>query len=395
MKSFITIIISILLINNFSFAQEQSTNIGGYGELHLNIPEGSSKKEIDFHRFIIYLSHNFNDQMSFMSELEIEHGGKELELEQAYLEYRFSKQIGIRAGVLLIPINIINLYHEPPTFHGVERPNFTKSLIPTTWWENGIGIFGNISDGIDYVAQITAGLRADGFSAKDGIRGGRQKGIESFFDNPSFSGSINFNFSGNTKVGLGTFLGNTVPSTDIRSGKINTNGFISVSSAYIQKKIDNFEIKSELALINLSDAKKINQAYPIVKEKYIINNFINDRGDTIPIPVIERTFSSKNIATQMNGFLFEIAYEILREFTKSSHQLWLFARLEKYNTQAKMPEGFSPNNLYNRTEITMGLTYKPIYNAVAKIDLQLLSNRQDGFKKNIKQINFGIGYYFF
>lgn len=385
----------LLIITSISFTQEPTTNIGGYGELHLNIPEGSLKKEADFHRFIIYVGHNFNEKWSLMSELEIEHAGKEVELEQAYLEYRHSKELGFRAGVLLQPLGIINQYHEPPVFFGVERPNFEKSIIPTTWWENGIGVFGRITDEIDYTAQVTSGLRADGFSAKDGLRGGRQKAIESFSENPSFVGNINYTPLPELKIGGGFFVGNSVPANDKRSGKIDANGLVTLGVGHLQYKLNQFQFKAEYAFINLADADKINRAYPTITEKTVNQKFVNTSGDTIAIPTILKTSTPKNIASMMNGFLLESAYNFFPHLVDTQEELWAFVRLEKYNTQAKMPSGFVADERYNRTELTFGLSYKPVYNAVVKTDIQMFGNEKDGFNNNVKQFNFGIGYYFF
>ncbi len=395
MKNILSITLLLTLGSIMSYSQEPTTSIGGYGELHINVPEGSGKKEADFHRFIIYLGHNFNEKWSLMSELEIEHAGKEVELEQAYLEYRYSKALGFRAGVLLQPLGIINPYHEPPMFFGVERPNFEKSIIPTTWWENGIGVFGHITDEVNYTAQITSGLRADGFTAKDGIRGGRQKAIESFSENPSFIGNINYIPIPELKIGGGVFFGNSVPANDKRSGKIDADGFVSLGVGHLQYKRNQFEFKAEYAFVNIADADKINRAYPTITEKTVNQKIVNISGDTLTIPTIQKTSTPNNVASMMNGFLIEGAYNFLPCLVETSEELWAFARLEKYNTQAEMPAGFVADNKYNRTEITFGLSYKPVYNAVVKADLQMFGNEKDGFSNNLKQFNFGIGYYFF
>ncbi|MDI6766441.1 MAG: hypothetical protein QME52_06425 [Bacteroidota bacterium] len=395
MKSFITISLLCLLFSQGVVAQEENTNIGGYGELHLNIPEGSLKKEADFHRFIIYLNHNFNDKWSFMSELEIEHAGKEVELEQAYLEFKYSQWLGFRAGVLLQPLGIINLYHEPPTFHGVERPNFEKSLIPTTWWENGFGVFGKIANNLDYTAQITAGLNASKFDAKDGIRGGRQKAIESFFDNPSFSGNLNFSPLNGLKIGAGFFMGNSVPANDISSRKIDAKGLITLRVGSLQYSRNQFAFKAEYVLINIGDADKINAAYPTIIENIVPQKYVDSHGDTVTLPSTQKVSTHKNIASQLNGFLIEASYNFMPLILETSEELWAFARIDKYNTQAKMPIHYAADEKYNRTDLTLGVSYKPTYNTVVKADIQLLANAKDGFSNHIKQFNFGVGYYFF
>lgn len=57
---------------------QNETRVGGYGELHYNKPtdglsEAASAGKLDFHRFVLYFSHPFEDWIWFYSELEIEH----------------------------------------------------------------------------------------------------------------------------------------------------------------------------------------------------------------------------------------------------------------------------------------------------------------------------------
>lgn len=158
------------------------TTLGGYGELHYNNLSGkggaSDKDEIDFHRFVLFFGHEFNDDIRFFSELELEHsiagGGKngEIELEQAYLDFDLNDQHTARAGLFLLPVGIINETHEPPTFYGTERNPVEKNIIPATWWAAGAGAHGQLGAGFSYDAYVHSGLAVDnGFS----VRSGRQK----------------------------------------------------------------------------------------------------------------------------------------------------------------------------------------------------------------------------
>jgi len=157
------------------------TSIGGYGELHYNNYDsedaGQVKDEVDFHRFVLYFNHEFSDKLRFFSELELEHSitgdgwAGEVELEQAWFEYDLTDQARLQAGLFLIPIGIMNQTHEPTTFYGVERNDVEKFIIPTTWWEAGLGGKYNFSNGISIHGGLTSGLDAsDGY-----IRGGRGK----------------------------------------------------------------------------------------------------------------------------------------------------------------------------------------------------------------------------
>ncbi|MGB5337827.1 MAG: porin, partial [Gammaproteobacteria bacterium] len=85
------------------------TTLGGYAELHYNNLDGSGgakdKDEIDLHRFVVFLGHEFNENIRFFSEVEIEHGiaGEEqvgeVEVEQAYVEFDLNDRHGARTGV--------------------------------------------------------------------------------------------------------------------------------------------------------------------------------------------------------------------------------------------------------------------------------------------------------
>src|SRR5207244_3752831 len=104
---------------------EESTTIGGYGEVHYTNATGpDTPGKVDVKRFVVFLAHNFNERVAFRSELEVEdtkveggEAGGEVALEQVYLDYRFSPAFTLRAGLVLPPIGIINETHEPPTFN--------------------------------------------------------------------------------------------------------------------------------------------------------------------------------------------------------------------------------------------------------------------------------------
>ncbi|MEE9337366.1 MAG: porin [Methylococcaceae bacterium] len=158
------------------------TTVGGYGELHYQNRsfEGGKqhKEEIDFHRFVLFVGHEFNDNLRFFSELELEHSiagddkNGEIELEQAYLEYDFNDNISAKGGVFLVPVGIMNETHEPGTFYGVERNEVEKFIIPSTWWEAGIGSTYRFDNGLSVDAVVSTGLDMDNDFY---IRGGRQK----------------------------------------------------------------------------------------------------------------------------------------------------------------------------------------------------------------------------
>ncbi len=172
-------------------------SIGGYGELHYNNLEnnkvgGSDKKEMDFHRFVLFFGKEFSDDIRFFSEFEIEHAlsgdGKpgEVELEQAYVDFDLNDNHTARGGLFLVPVGILNETHEPPTFYGVERNPVEKNIIPSTWWEGGAALHGELAPGWNYDVAVTTGLNNSSYI----IRSGRQKGAKADASDLAYTGRI-------------------------------------------------------------------------------------------------------------------------------------------------------------------------------------------------------------
>ena len=167
------------------------TTIGGYGELHYNNREGDD--EVDFHRFILYFGHEFTENIRFFSELELEHAlageGKsgEVELEQAWIEADITDHHRLRVGLDILPVGLVSYNHEPNTFYGVERPEVEVRIIPSTWWEAGIGLNGELAPGWNYDAVLHSGL-----STTTNIRSGRQKVSEANADHPAVTARLRY-----------------------------------------------------------------------------------------------------------------------------------------------------------------------------------------------------------
>ncbi|MFZ5836032.1 MAG: porin [Pseudomonadota bacterium] len=173
------------------------TSIGGYGEMHYN---GGRKDEIDFHRFVLFVEHQFTDDIRFVSEVELEHSlsgeGKKgaVELEQAYLEFDLSGKQKAQTGVFLLPLGILNETHEPPAFFGVERNAVETNIIPTTWWEGGVQLLGELGSGFSYNAAVHSGLDVATTGANAfRPRNGRQNVSEAPANDPAMTARLRWN----------------------------------------------------------------------------------------------------------------------------------------------------------------------------------------------------------
>jgi len=188
-------------------ATASRTTIGSYGEMHYNNLHAEDSaydnKEMDYHRFVLFLGHEFTDRFRFFSEVEIEHalvedtddgsGAGEVELEQAYVDYLIDDNYYARAGLFLLPVGILNETHEPTTFYGVERNDVENVIVPTTWWEGGVGAGGRYGNGVSWDAGMTSGLMmpTEGSNAFR-VRSGRQKVSEAVANDLGFSARLRY-----------------------------------------------------------------------------------------------------------------------------------------------------------------------------------------------------------
>lgn len=185
---------------------QTTTYVGGYGELHFNMVKDADD-QADFHRFVLYIGHDFSKKLRFRSEFELEHAlagdGKpgEIELEQAFLELDIAPNRFARAGLMLVPVGFLNLTHEPNTFYGVERNRVENRIIPTTWWEAGVALAGQNVNGFAWQLMLHSGLAVDPAAGSDGfIRSGRQKVAEATANDMAATVKVSYALSSGVSV---------------------------------------------------------------------------------------------------------------------------------------------------------------------------------------------------
>ena len=170
------------------------TTIGSYGELHYNRIEADDPSrdldQIDYHRFVLFFGHRFDEETRFYSEFELEHSlagdgaPGEVELEQAFIEHDIRAGLHAKAGLFLVPVGILNETHEPPTFYGVERNDVESIIIPSTWWEAGAGMNGRWGSDWNWDLVLTSGLSMP--------TSGRQKVAEALASDGAVTGRLRY-----------------------------------------------------------------------------------------------------------------------------------------------------------------------------------------------------------
>src|SRR6185312_4204354 len=145
-------------------ATANATSLWGYGQIDYNHPTArAADARADLTRAVIGFDHSFNDTTRVYGELEWEHAiasaddAGESEVEQLFIEHALSPNYGVRAGVMLVPIGLLNEHHEPTQFYGVERNFVEQAIIPSTWREGGVAGYGTTDSGFQWdVGLVTS-----------------------------------------------------------------------------------------------------------------------------------------------------------------------------------------------------------------------------------------------
>ena len=345
----------------------RGVSLAGYGEfLYENFassrqdgaPSGATD-EFDALRAIIYLGYKFDDKWLFNSEIEIEHGSTSqsgsVSLEFGYIEYRASPAFGVRAGMLLPPMGFINELHEPPIFLGARRPATEQRIIPSTWRENGIGIFGEAA-GLSYRAYLINGLNGGGFNAS-GLRGGRQKGSQALAEDFGGVGRVDYTGVPGLLVGASAYYGQSGQNLGVGAATF-------IGSGHVEYRAYGVSFRGLVALATVDEAGALNA----------VNGLSGTGG----------------VGDRLLGWYGELGYDVLRG-ARTTHQLIPYVRYERLNTHDRVPAGFTADPARDQTFVTLGASWKPLPRIAVKADWAIQRNEAD---TGVDQFSLALGYLF-
>jgi hypothetical protein len=345
-------------------------SIGGYGEARYQANVGDKGKNVDnadLERIVLYAGYKFTDNILFNSELEFEHATTgegaetkgEVSVEFAALDFFIDPLANIRAGLVLMPMGFINQIHEPPFFYGNNRPEVEQRIIPSTWREVGVGLFGQITPALTYTTYVVNGLDASGFTS-DGIKEGRGGGSNAKAENFAYVARMDYAPQAlpGVSVGGSAYVGNSGQNQTF-VGK-NPDVLVQLYEGHAQWKYRGLEVRALGSWGHINNSDLLSAA----------------KGETI---------GSENY-----GWYTEVGYDILPLIFKDTAQyLAPFFRYEQFDTIATAPNGFLDNANMDRHIYQVGLQYKPIPNVVIKADY-----RNIGAKKGSVPDDFNLGFGF-
>jgi hypothetical protein len=325
---------------------------------------------------VLLFGYKFDDRTTFITEIELEHV-KEVFVEQAFVNYRIKPWLNLRGGLMLIPMGIVNEYHEPTSYNGVERPNVDKYIVPSTWREIGLGFTGQIQQsGIGYQLYLVNGFLGsdDGsakFSGSSLFRSGRQKGAESVLTRPNLAFRVNYSGIPGLATGFSGYFGKS--QSTILDG-INT---------------------ADPSLMASADSSLVGIRMIGIDARYTISG-ISWRGQFISGSVSNtdqyNQFHNADLGMGFIGYYAELSYDLLHTFNVGDDQLIPFIRYENYDTHRAVDTSVPQNTAFNRSDVTFGLGWKPNSGVIYKLDYQIFSNESTTISK--QQFNAGIGIWF-
>ena len=381
------------------YGVERGLSIGGYGEaFYRKDVSDKSRSDRDFTdnlRFVLYTGYKFTDRIIMNAELEFEHAGTgaggSVSVEFAYIDFLLWEWANFRAGMLLAPLGIVNELHEPVFFHGVERPEVERRIIPSTWRENGIGIFGQLLPGLEYriygmnalegASSNTAACTPDengncltkpSFKLKEHFRSTRQKGGNAMAEDIAlaarldYTPMLNLTFGGSVYTGKTSHDSQYYECVDGECGPANVPGArLTIWELHGMYSWQGLDLRALFAMSHLEDSDELN-----------------------------RIGGGGKIAKEMYGFYTEVAYDIMPWLLGDTRQqLSPFFRFSYIDQHADMAGDWEEQGRYENNIWTTGISYKPHPNVVLKVDYRNFDTDDNDYERE-DEVNFGIGFVF-
>ena len=352
-------------------------SLGGYAEWRYtteiaDTTSGNGRAEADMLRTVMYVGYKFTDQLIFNTEFEFEHagsgGGGSVSVELATLDYLYRPELSFRAGLLLLPMGFLNEVHEPPFYLGTHRPSVERQIIPTTWRENGMGVYGQFGEGrLQYRVYVVNGLDATGFSSS-GLRGGRQKGSRALANDLAFVARLDVEPWPGWLVGGSYYHGGSGQDQDFEQPSGPTVRLPDATTRI-------FEAHSEYRRGPLFARALFSQAY------------VDEAGE---LSLALEKLPTAPIAEKMLGGYVEVSYDLMQWLRPGSElELSPFFRWEYLDTQWEIPSGFTRDRGQPRRLLVPGIQFKPIPNVVLKMNYRDIDN-WDGTSADEFALGFGL-----
>lgn len=388
---------------------------GGYGEALVNFmdyginrytrPEGNEKahrNSISIPRFVLAFDYKFNSKWILGAEIEFEAGGTgsayelentengeyetevekggEVALEQFHITRLIHPAFNVRAGHLIVPVGLTNEHHEPINFFGTSRPEGETTILPSTWHENGIEVFGTLGkkySRFNYQLQIVTGLNANGFDRNTWVASGKQGIFETDnFTSPAYVARLNYIGVPGLKLGGSFYYCHNTGANSDKTATYKSIGDIPlrIYTADVQYKNKYLTARANMVYGNLGNTVELSNA----------------NGKLSGLSPYSRVTPIAKNAVSYGG---EVGFN-LRSLCRDNMRvpvIYPFVRYEYYNPQEEV---LSPHTAELRNKVSMwtaGANWYALPNLVVKADYT--TRRIGGGKYNSEnEFSLGVAY---
>ena len=318
-------------------------------------------------RNVLFLGHRFNERISFFSEMELENArvesgkaGGELSMEQLFIKFDLTKDVYLTGGLFIPRLGIINENHLPTTFSGNDRPFVEQFIIPSTWREIGIGLYGRSRrwQGLNWSVGLQNGLDAGAFEHGTGIHEGRGEGSQASAANLGLSGALLY-YVGKFRIQGSGYYGGAAGLTQREADSLQLDyglfgtpvRLLEANAQYLGEK---FRVKALAAQVDVRDASRINRAY------------------------------ANNTPQRMFGAYAELGCDLWSWIRPAEKRdLIAFVRFETLDMNAAVPVNGIDDPTLRRTYVTAGLAYAPTRGVNVKVDYVLRTTGKPNAALNI------------
>lgn len=375
------------------------TVVSGYGNASYQRDFNEKVSTVALDRVVLFVGHNFSEKISLFTELEVENaivtgpnsddpssGRGDVSMEQAFLKFNLNSHQYLVAGLFTPRIGITNENHLPVNFNGVERPIVEQLIIPTTWREIGIGLYGSMDRlPVNYSIALINGLNSAGFHHDSGFGEGEGLGSNAGANNLAVTASLQYRLR-DLKFQLAGYAGGTVGlskrSADSLNVGLETGAFgtpLYLGEFDIQYASAGWAVKALGTYAAYPGAGRIYQAY------------------------------ATSVGSGMYGAYLELAYDWLHR-NGSAKQFVTFVRGEALDMNAQLTDlqkrAGQLDETLKQTHLIAGISYFPIPSVVLKADVQLMHTGPQNptlvinppnalpYRQNDQFLHIGIGYSF-
>lgn len=193
--------------------------LGGYVESKVEYMKTDGITEgvnFQMQRMTLFVSSSIHRKIKFLSEIEFEEGTKEINIEFASLDMQFNPLFNLRSGILMNPIGAFNQNHDGPKWEFNDRPISATQLLPATFSNVGMGLWGKYAKKnwvFAYETYLTNGFDdqiINNTENKTFLPATKQNGDRfevSFNGKPLFTGKIAIKNRKIGEIGLSTMQG--------------------------------------------------------------------------------------------------------------------------------------------------------------------------------------------